>query len=250
MPFGELVEVHFPLKGPEIRAAGALGPRAAEGVVLGFGTRSHSYIVFCMNQIKVVRSVQRKPLSERWKAEEIERVNVSCTDMHATRGARPIPLGDRQHVAEDQPARRRAARKVELRQADFDPALGGHGWTEHCPKCTHVKDYGWQAGKSHPHSEPCRRRMEEILSQTARGRARLAHTVERSDRWLAERVREGAEAAPGPPCPEAEAQGEFEASADGGHRATEMASAPAPGAVPAAGGVHDADIEDGDAILE
>ena len=42
VPFGELVLVHLPPKGPERRAGGALVPRAKEGLVLGYGAMSHS----------------------------------------------------------------------------------------------------------------------------------------------------------------------------------------------------------------
>ena len=45
LPFGEVVLAHLPRKGPERAAAGALDPRAKEGVFLGYGYVSHSYVV-------------------------------------------------------------------------------------------------------------------------------------------------------------------------------------------------------------
>ena len=139
VPFGELVLVHLPPKGPERRAGGALDPRAKEGLVLGYGAMSHSYCVYVDGAVRYSRSIQRKPLSQRWSAAALEGMAVSRQDLHTARGARAVPFTDRA-APEDVPAqRRRAAKKLELRQADFDPDLGGHGWTEHCLKCTRAR---------------------------------------------------------------------------------------------------------------
>ncbi len=195
VPFAELVEVHLAPKGPEAAAAGSLGARVMEGIVLGYATRSHSYVVFRNGQVTLARSVYRKPLSQRWQVEKIEGVTVSKKDMHEARGARAIPFVDREREPDAAPPRRRAVRKLELRQADFDPALGGCGWTEHCSKCVRAKDYGWRESSNMQHSIECRKRLEAELEQTARGRERLAHAREREDRWLAGRVKEAAGAA-------------------------------------------------------
>ena len=42
LPFGELVMAHLAPKGHERVAGGALGPRAREGIFLGYGQVSHS----------------------------------------------------------------------------------------------------------------------------------------------------------------------------------------------------------------
>ena len=62
--------------------------------------------------------------------------------------------------------------------------MGGHGWTEHCSKCMKAKDHGWKQAANSPHSDACRIRIEGELAQTERGRARLANTQQRSERWL------------------------------------------------------------------
>ena len=73
-------------------------------------------------------------------------------------------------------------RRVEFRQNDFDPAAGGHGWTEHCPKCDHARMYGWRSAIQMQHSDACRARTGLALGQTHRGRARLEHMKLRFDR--------------------------------------------------------------------
>ena len=132
-----------------------------------------------------MRSITRRPLSQRWSADALEAVNVTKKDAHAGRGARAVPFARRQREAEpeaERPLGQRAARRLELRRNDFDPAAGGHGWTEHCPKCDRARPYGWRNSIQMQHSEACRARIELALGQTHRGRERLEHTKLRFDR--------------------------------------------------------------------
>ena len=142
IPFGELVLVHLPRMSPERQRQGVLEPRAIEGIILGYGRQSHSYIVYVDGEIKYVRSVARMPLSKRWKADKLQEVSVIVQDQHFRRGAKAVPLTDREAPRADEQGYRRAPRRLELRQADFDPAMGGFGWTEHCPKCSRARLYG------------------------------------------------------------------------------------------------------------
>ena len=127
------------------------------------------------------------PLSQRWSAELLEGMNVTRQDLHSGRGARAVPFTDRLAPEEEQATRaRRAPRKLELRQGDFDPALGGFGWTEHCAKCDHARAHGWRESGNKQHSHTCRVRIEEALAQTEAGRIRLQHPKERLDRYTAD----------------------------------------------------------------
>ena len=186
LPFGELVLAHLPPKGPERTTGGALEPRAREGVFLGYGHLSHSYLVFVEGHVKLYRSVYRLPLSKRWSSTSLEDVTVSQQDAHQGRGARRVPLAEREPRDEDATAPAgRQARRLELRQGDFDPAMGGFGWTEHCPKCSKARMYGWKEAKNTAHSDHCRRRIEEELSKTESGRARMELIKTRHDRYAA-----------------------------------------------------------------
>ena len=187
VPFAERVLVHLPIKGPERQEAGALDSRAKDGIVLGYGRQRHSYIIFSNGTVDEYRAIHRLPLSRRWDAAKLQEVNVTPKDLHGGRGSRAVPFTNREAgAAEPPPQHRRAARRLELRQADFDPALGGHGWTEHCPKCTRARTYTWRESSTLQHSVGCRKRIEDLLAQTERGRERLEHTKERADRWTAE----------------------------------------------------------------
>ena len=80
------------------------------------------------------------------------------------------------------PINSRVPRRIELRQGDFDPDMGGLGWTEHCPKCTRARTHGWHKADKFKHNEACRRRVQAELAQTVRGRARLELTSQRRER--------------------------------------------------------------------
>ena len=114
----------------------------------------------------VVRAwaVKRKPEEERWSAQAIK-------DMRGTPG-RPNPqmpgsdIPVRIHlpqehdipgVAEPPPAKDEPqCRRTYLKHRDFQE----HGYTEGCEGCKRLRTGGMGA---RPHTEECRRRMEEIL---------------------------------------------------------------------------------------
>ena len=121
----------------------------------------------------------------RWNAAALEAITATKKGQHGGRGARAVPFARRQQVeAEPEEPRslgRRAARRLELRQRDFDPAMGGHGWTEHCPKCDRARVDGWQKAIQMQHSDACRTRIELALQQTERGKERLEHAKLKSE---------------------------------------------------------------------
>ena len=196
--FGETVQVYLQPKGPERRAAGALDARTKVGVVLGYATETHAYMVFVDGTVRPYRSIYRLPLSRRWSAGKLQEVNVTVKDLHLARGARAVPFQERDgELGKEAPVHSRAPRKLELRQSDFDPARGGFGWTEHCSKCMRAKDYGWKQAANSQHSAACRARVEAELAQTEQGRIRLDHAQQRSDRWLESSVATGVQDASG-----------------------------------------------------
>ena len=184
LPFGEVVLAHLPRKGPERAVGGALDPRAKEGIFLGYGTVSHSYVVCCEGTVKQYRSIYRIPLTQRWSGEKLEKVDVDYKAMHEGRGARAVPFAPRDPEAPVE-HKGRHARRLELRQGDFDPAMGGHGWTEQCPKCDKARLHGWREAVNQQHSNQCRERIEKCLEATEKGRTRLELAKERLDRYTA-----------------------------------------------------------------
>ena len=78
--------------------------------------------------------------------------------------------------------RSRFQQRKQRRIAHAHAATGGHGWTEHCPKCSRARLYSWWSAIQMQHSAACRARIEVALGQTHRGCARLEHTKLRFDR--------------------------------------------------------------------
>ena len=93
---------------------------------------------------------------------------------------------DKEATEPEAVSRARQARRLELRQADFDPSLGGYGWSENSPKCDKARLYGWRSSANQQHSAACRARVEAELGRTEKGRQRLEHAKERLDRWTSE----------------------------------------------------------------
>ena len=107
-------------------AGRALDVRTKLGVVLGYGAHWNSYQVFVGGLPRPYWSSYRLFMPARWSAEKLQEVNVTLKDQHHPRGARAVPFVDRD-VAPEQPVQGRAPRRLELRQGDFNPAMGGFG---------------------------------------------------------------------------------------------------------------------------
>ena len=111
-----------------------------------------------------MRSITRLRLSQQWSAPALEAITATKMDQHGGRGARAVSFARRQHDASE------------------PEAIGGHGWTEHCPKCHRARVYAWRSAIQMQHSDACRARIELALEQTHRGRERLEHAKLRFDR--------------------------------------------------------------------
>ena len=112
----------------------------------------------------------------------MQEVNFTVQDQHLKRWAKAVPFVNREAPQVDDQGYRRAPRRLELRQADFDPTMGGYGWTEHCPKCARARLYGWKDSVNLQHNEACRTRLETELATTAKGQARIALSKARVER--------------------------------------------------------------------
>ena len=77
IPFGEFAHIHVPRMSPERQQQGVLEPRTVEGLVLGYGRQSHSYLVHHDGEFKQVRSVSRMPLSKRWRVDKLQEVKFT-----------------------------------------------------------------------------------------------------------------------------------------------------------------------------
>ncbi len=224
--FGEYLMYKVPDQAELKNKEGTLARRWQYALLLGYSTTSPEYWVFDGSRAFLVRSVQQIPLSDRWR---VDKLNEMQLHRHACHQARPREVRF-QEAAEGRPrpaTKTRAFSAMHLRRGDFDPGAGGFGYTEGCPKCNHAMRYGWHAGNvNYNHDATCRARIKEALSRTEKGKARIAEWELRRDQWLAEQVErsdaqakgessaEGAQSDAAPPLSEIPERVEFEAAAD------------------------------------
>ena len=184
LPFGELVHVHLPLDGPAQARCGALEARRNGWL------RRHLALVFRLAAIPAAGS----PYAVHHSASAFSAVERAGAGGHNSyedgpawrlwRACRSVcpPTARCSRTrgrARAGPARCEALRVPSER---FRPRHGGHGWTEHGPKCDRARLYGWRSAIQMQHSDACRTRIELALEHTQRGRERLEHAKLRFDR--------------------------------------------------------------------
>ena len=99
-------------------------------------------------------------------------------------------LGPANAGEEERKERLPQARRVYIRQAD----LNAHGYIKNCPKSQSIIVYGPSTHPSTPHSEECKQRSMTEWAKTEPGQARLQRARTRSDKYIAEEIRENVKA--------------------------------------------------------
>ena len=200
---GEMVIYKFPSKGPGHNPEGNMGVQGREAIFLGYSRSSNTYIVGNSDGVIRTRSVTRRPLSERWRADAL-------AALQATPWSIREKVQTKAQFNETAPAAGPTAdtsapampRRLRINQSD----LTAHGYTEDCQQCRHMQRYG-QARAGGQHSNACRERILKAIGSSEAGRARLAAHEERVDRAIAERIehddKHPAPQAPGAPAPTA-----------------------------------------------
>ena len=110
------------------------------------------------------RTVKPQPDEAKWDATNGEAVRVSPFDEHTAR-AQEVIFRDRPAQPEDSEVpRSRVVRKIYIKGED----IKAYGLTKGCPKCDHEVRYG-PGRTTKGHSDKCRERIIECLSQTEEG---------------------------------------------------------------------------------
>jgi hypothetical protein len=182
--FGESVLHKYPTKGPRHDPHGNVGALGADGVFLGFSRYSNTFMIWTGKECVPVRSVTRKPESDRWLPEAI----ADVTDYPGKRRVRAAaqvrfdaaPAETGATAAEAAPT---APRAMRIDRADLE----AHGYSEECPQCKHILKYKKPRSGTR-HSNSCRQRIMKAMEETDAGRARLQNHNDRLDRTTAEQV--------------------------------------------------------------
>ena len=143
-----------------------------DGIYLGMRTVSGEMIVGTAAGVWRTRTVQRRPLGERWAADAAGMVggvpwHTSEDDEDADGPSVKVTLGERlteqDAAAQGEIYRDTAPRRVQITRADLEK----HGFTKGCLGCR-----AWLAGKPRQgHSEECRKRMEAAMVDDPRAKA-------------------------------------------------------------------------------
>lgn len=186
LAFGERCLYKFNKVAHQKEKDGKMSAKWGEGVFLGYSRDSNEFIIWSTTTKTVTRarSVQRRPGSVRWSAEELMTLNQRPGDSlyRAT-----VPLETRYEAGqdfeqrlnpEDEPPRTRTTSTRDMKVTLGD--LKKFGFTEiGCPRCDYIKLNGNSAHCGHSHSKICRDRIKQKLSETEEGRSRLEALDER-----------------------------------------------------------------------
>ena len=136
--------------------------------------------------------MSRRSVGERWDAEALARIRVAPGTGCTPKSRSQIRCRDRPAVngPTAEAICQVALQKVRVNQSDLDE----HGYTQGCPRCQSTLVYGPNVQSSTPHSDACRQRIMIGLFKTEEGQLKIQRAQERTDRYLADRIREQAEA--------------------------------------------------------
>ena len=182
--FGESVLHKYPTNGPRHNPHGNVGALGDDGVFLGFNRYSNTFMIWTGKGSAQVRSVTRKPESDRWIPEAVADVSDFPGKRRVRAAARVrFDTAPAEQGATADEAAPTAPRAMRIDRADLEQ----HGYTEDCPQCKHIlKHKKPRAGARH--SYVCCQRIMKAMEETDAGRARLANHNDRLDRTMAEQV--------------------------------------------------------------
>lgn len=170
------------------------------GIWLGVDRRTGQYLIFGKDhgRLRHARTIKPMPSTQQWSVDMLEQVDITPWSVHSKPPPHIEPKEPSTEVPD--PGRVPVVRRLYNRQTDLDE----HGYTEHCPRCDHIR--GMRPGKASNHSEAaCRLRLAQEIAKTPAGLARIQTSKERAKHHLAEHLE-----CHGAPIPPPAAQGEDE----------------------------------------
>ena len=183
--FLEAIYWKQPAGGPQHDPQGNMGPRQHPGIFLGYHKGSNSYRVATTdgNVIKT-RSILRRPIADRWRAEDIKAITATPWSLRAPKRAIRVELGDAVPRHEPQPT---GDLPVPRRLKITMKILNDFGTTDSCPQCVHVRAFR-EAKPGLAHTAACRQRLVDAMAATDEGAARLEQHDVKTDRLISQRI--------------------------------------------------------------
>ena len=183
--FGEAV--HWRIA-PVSGALGKLSSSWREGVFLGVKGKSGELVVSDGNGIWKTRTIQRRPMDERWDQSSLDLVKYHPWTIGNAGESKIAPEPAAVKMGHDEMEAERDQVEQEVIPRNYyikTKELQEHGFTAKCPGCISIL-----RGKARQaHSAECRKRMEEILKNTER----YKRADERIATFLTDRLEKDAE---------------------------------------------------------
>ncbi len=176
VPFAETVLFKIPKTQHRV---GDFEDRWERGVWLGFIMKTGEHLVGTARGVFRVSTVMRRASDKRWSAQLLRNIGGSPAEPVPGATGRRIPAFAKKFEAENAetvfvPVKESEpeVRVAFIYKSDVDE----HGPTPRCPGCKAAAAGGKYRAK---HTEECRKRFEEILMQTERGKRRFESATER-----------------------------------------------------------------------
>ena len=165
--FGEAVLHKLPGKGPESNPDGNMGTRWRESTFVGYSRSSNTYLVINDDGVHQCRSLRRRPMSERWRPEDVAAIkHTPWSERDRTPAQVQFQEPAQQHGNTADVAAPAMPKRFRINQSDLE----AHGYTTACPQCTYIQKYG-RARPGGVHSLACRARVIEEIRGSEAGRA-------------------------------------------------------------------------------
>ena len=169
-------------------ALGKLSVMWEDGVFLGVKGRTGEYVIGDAKGVWKTRTIQRKPMEERWSAENAEKVKWvpwKVNEADEKEDGEMLEVIRMDEWASEEPGRERefetAPRRAKISKRDLEV----HGYTVGCEGCKAV--LGNKTARAH--SEKCRKRVEELMKDdpkvkgaTERQSGFISKVIEAEDR--------------------------------------------------------------------
>ena len=160
-----------------------MGPRWKEGAFLGCNRESNTYTIGTEQGTMATRSISRYPEQSRWNGEYLAGLTATPWSERTVNDPE-VRFQEPAESSSTTPTTAPAAiRRFRLNVAD----LHKYGFAGTCQQCQHVMRYG-KARPGIQHSETCRERIAEAMSQDEVGRRRLDEYEDRTNRAMVEQV--------------------------------------------------------------
>ena len=149
------------------------------GIWLGHARTSNEVLIGTSDGVVRAYSVSRRPEEERWSAEDISNIRGTPQQPNPNKPGGIIPVQVRFDAPEEGEETVVVDKKADVRRMRIsNEMLAEHGYTEGCEGCRY-KSAGLKGSRAH--TEACRQRIMEAVSQSEAGFERIQNDQQRLD---------------------------------------------------------------------